>query len=368
VRILSVVTLVSPLGEYGGPLRVAVNQAQALAAQGHTVTLAGAARGFDGPSPSRVDGVDAELHPALTILPRTGFAGLGSPGLWRWLRRNVTRYDVVHVHAARDLVTLPAARIAAKRGVRYVVQPHGMIDESDNPLARPLDAALTRPVLRGAAHVLYLTNHEGDDLQRVADGLSLVHLINGVPEHEQADFSGPPTVLFLARLAARKRPVIFVEAARKVAPRHPGTRFVVVGPDEGEGEAVRTAIAQARAEGVDITWDGAVAPEETGAVMASASLYVLPSVDEPYGMSALEAMAAGLPVIMTDTCGLAGMVRDADAGEVTDDTLASLVDAMDRQLANPERGRAQGVNGRDYVRTHNSMTAIADQLLSLYDA
>ena len=306
----------------------------------------------------------------MTLLPKIGFAGLGSPGLWRWLRRHVADYDVVHLHVARDLVTLPAARIIAKRGVRYVAQPHGMIDASDRMLAKPLDAALTMPALKRAAHVLYLTEVEHDALRSVTDGLAvdLVHLVNGVPEQPLAPLAPTPTVLYLARLAPRKRPTLFVEAARRVAPRHPGARFVLVGPDEGEARAVEAAIDQARSEGVDIAWDGATAPEETAAVMSSASLYVLPSIDEPYSMTALEAMAVGLPVIVTDTNGLAQTVRDADAGEVTDASLDSLCAAIERQLADPERGRSQGINGRDYVRAHNGMAAIADQLLSLYDA
>lgn len=370
MRILSVVTLVSPLGEYGGPLRVAVNQAHALVELGHQVTIAGAARGFNGPLPTTLEGIDAELHPARTLVPKIGFAGLGAPGLWRWLNRHVIEYDVVHIHVARDLVTLPAARIAARRGVRYVAQPHGMIDASGRLLAKPLDAGLTLPALKGAAHVLYLTRFEHDALRSVTRDLplDLVHLINGVPEQPLATPSQTPTVLFLARLAPRKRPLLFVEAARLVAQRHPGTRFLLVGPDEGEGDAVRAAIDLARAEGVDVTWVGAIAPEQTAATMAAAQLYVLPSIDEPYSMTALEAMAVGLPVIVSDTNGLAGVVRSADAGEVTDSTLDSLREAIERQLVDPERGRAQGARGRDYVRTHNGMKAIADQLLSLYES
>ena len=253
MRILSIVTLVSPLGEYGGPLRVAVNQARALQSLGHSVTLAGAARGYADALPTSVEGIPALLHPARTLLPRTGFAGLGAPGLWRRLRAEVESYDVVHVHLARDLVTLPAARIAGSHGVRYVVQTHGMIDPSSHPLARPLDAALTKRVLRGAAHVLYLTSPEREALQEVAGELDLMRLINGVPETDLRASAPAPTVLFLARLAPRKRPVLFVEAAHRVGRDHPDARFVVVGPDEGEGPAVRAAVARARTDGIDIT-------------------------------------------------------------------------------------------------------------------
>ena len=105
---------------------------------------------------------------------------------------------------------------------------------------------------------------------------------------------------------------------------------------------------------------------ETAAIMAQASLYVLPSVDEPYNMTALEAMSVGLPVIVTRTCGLADAVRTADAGDVVEENLDSLCEAMERQLAEPARGHAQGARGRAYVRTHNGMAAIATQLESAY--
>lgn len=367
MRILSVVTLVSPLGEYGGPVRVAVNQARALAALGHDVTLAGGARGFDGALPRTVEGVPAELHPAITLIPRIGFAGVGSPGLWRWLRRNVTDYDVVHVHAARDLVTLPAARIAHALGVPYVLQTHGMIDASARTLARPLDAALTRPVLRCARQVMYLTAAERDGLRSVVAHLDPTHVPNGVPVHPQEASPTSPTVLYLARLAPRKRPLTFVEAAIRIAPVHRDVRWVLVGPDEGEGPETRAAIERARATGIDIAWEGAVAPEMTANVMSQASLYVLPSIDEPYPMSVLEAMALGLPVIVTSTCGLADIVRTAGAGAVVDDTLNSLCEAIIRRLDDPAMAREEGAKAQGFVREHHGMDSIARRLIKLYE-
>lgn len=78
MRILSVVTLVSPDGAFGGPVRVALNQATALRELGHDVTLAAGGRGFDEP-PTELDGVPVRLFPARTVVPGIGFAGLSSP-------------------------------------------------------------------------------------------------------------------------------------------------------------------------------------------------------------------------------------------------------------------------------------------------
>jgi glycosyltransferase involved in cell wall biosynthesis len=366
VKILGIVTLVSPTGEYGGPTRVAINQLRALQERGHQVVLAGTHRGFDGDIPTEIEGVATKLFPARTLLPGTGFAGLGSPELWAAVHRHAREFDVVHVHAARDLVTLPSARIALRRGVPLVVQTHGMIDETTHPLAVPLDLALTRPVLRGALTVTYLTPRERESLRVVSRGEArLEELANGVPIEAAAEGTGPARVLYLARLAPRKHPVAFVEAAARVAPEFSEASFTLVGPDEGEGASVLRAIASAGA-GDRIRWDGPVSMSEAAERMRRATVYALPSVDEPYPMSVLEAMSVGLPVIVTDTCGLAPFVSDHDAGIVTDGTVEPLVEALRLLLADPDRGRAMGARGRDAVRSERSMDTVAERLERLY--
>jgi glycosyltransferase involved in cell wall biosynthesis len=367
MRILSVVTLVTPDGAYGGPVRVAVNQARALRELGHEVTLAAATRGFAEPL-AELDGVPVRLFPARTILPGTGFAGLGSPGLLRWLRMAVKQADVVHVHAARDLVTLPAAGIAGRAGVPYFLQTHGMIDPSTNPLAAPLDALLTRPLLRSAAGVFHLTELERDQLDQVAGELRFHELANGVPFAEAGEPALPPEVLYLARLAPRKRPLAFVEAAHRVHANHPDATFALVGPDEGEGPAVRRAVDEAAAEGVPIAYEGALAPEATLDRLRRAGVYVLPSVDEPYPMSVLEALSVARPVVVTDTCGLAAFVTGHRAGLVTDAGVDSLTDAISALLADPAEAAATGRRGQQAVRTELSMEAIAAQLAAHYAA
>lgn len=368
MRILAVVTLVSPHGEYGGPLRVAVNQLRSLEERGHTVVLAGAHRGFAGAVPEAVDGIRARLYPARTAVPGIGFAGITSPGLLRALRDHVAEFDVVHVHAARDLVTLPAALIAQRRGVRTVLQTHGMIDESTNPLAGPLDLVLTRPALERAAAVTYLTEHERASLEVVGRGRArTVELANGVPETalRAREADGEQEVLYLARLAPRKRADLFVEAAITVLRTHAETRFALVGPDEGSGPDITRRIdASGLAE--RIRWEGAIAPEHSLERMARAFCYVLPSVDEPYPMSVLEAMSVGLPVVVTESCGLARFVRESDAGFVIEPRAEALAGVLDELLRDPAAAARMGARGRHAVREHRSMAAVARRLEEIY--
>jgi glycosyltransferase involved in cell wall biosynthesis len=370
VKILTVVTLVSPLGEYGGPLRVAVNQSKALIERGHSVTIAGSFRGYDQP-PTDVEGVPARLFPSHHVIPGSGHAGLASPGLWRWLLGAASDFDVAHIHLARDLVTLPTARVAGLRGLRYVVQAHGMIDESSRLMSKPLDAALTLPALRRAHRVLYLSGQERDDLIAVAKRvpLDLVALPNGVPTTDdvQPGESFGTEVLYLGRLTPRKRPTAFVRMAEALSPEFPDVQFTLVGPDDGEGDAVGEGVDGAAARGVRVAWEGPIPPAETINRMGRAAIYVLPAVNEPYPMSVLEAMSVGLPVVVTESCGLAEFVQTSEAGVVVGEDEESLVSAVRQLLSDSFAAQCAGDRGRMAVRAERSMDSIAARLEQAYN-
>lgn len=366
MRIAQVVTLVSPDGAYGGPIRVAANQLRALRESGHTVRLFATHRGFAA-APTQLLGVPLTTRAARRVLPATGFAGLASLPLLDLLRRELPGYDVVHVHLARDLVTLPAARLALGLGLPLVVQTHGMIDASTRLLARPLDALMTRPVLHRAGRTLYLTERERRDLEQVSRGqIRLTELPNGVPASPAETGEGDGTrieVLFLARLQGRKRPGVFVEAARRLTAEFPDVSFVLVGPDEGEGAAVERQTAGERM----IVWEGALDPDRTLERMRRSTIYVLPSVDEPFPMTVLEAASCGLPCVVTDTCGLAPAIDRWRAGTVVDESTDALVAAIRNLLVDEGARRQKSRNALAMVREEFRIGAVARTLEGVYE-
>lgn len=368
MKILQVATLVSPRGEYGGPVRVAINQTRELLAAGHDVLLAAGAQGFGRRLPTEFDGVPVKLFDAYNPVPRAGFSGLISPSLHEWLKTAAKSADVTHIHLGRDLVTLPAATQLRRRHRPYVVQTHGMVTPSSHPLAGTVDAVWTKRALAAAATVFYLTQEERRGLSAVTStALNLKELHNGVPRTEQAPVAAdaPLEVLFLARLHARKRPLIFIEMAKILHRKFPHVRFSMVGPDGGEGPAVEEAIRQA-ALGDALRWEGALAPERTIDRIGQSTIYVLPSVDEPFPMSVLEALSLGKPVVVTDTCGLAAAIAEAGAGTVIDSSLESLAAGVGDLLANPSRQKSAGERARLMTSEKFSMEAIRHQLEAVY--
>jgi glycosyltransferase involved in cell wall biosynthesis len=341
MRILQVVSLLSPDGAFGGPARVALNQSAELIRQGHDVTLAAGTRGYPSP-PVESDGVPLRLFPVRTLLPFLGFSGMTAPGLYRWVRAHLDDFDVVHIHLGRDLMVLPVAALARRHGAAYVVQTHGMVIPSRHPLAGPLDALWTRRILIDAAAVFCLNDQE---LHQVGDvGGPDVHAVllpNGVPGYHLTRQRGDtPEVLFLARLHARKRPVLFVEMAHRLLAEGLRARFTLVGPDEGEGPPVMAAIGgESR-----IRWEGPVDPDQ-------------------YPMAVLEAMSVGVPVVVAADCGLAPVIRDTRSGKVADDSVEKFAAAVRAVLHDAD---AYGQRASETARRNFAMDRVARRLLAVY--
>ncbi|MFJ6720015.1 MULTISPECIES: glycosyltransferase [unclassified Streptomyces] len=367
MRVLHAVTLHSPSHAFGGPVRVALNLSKGLRARGHEARLLALGEGFPDPWPTSVEGVPAKLFPARRLLP-LGFSGMTSPALLASAGRLVRDADVVHVHLARDLVTLPVALAALRARKPLVLQTHGMVDPSGKLLAKVLDAVAVRRLLRGADAVLYLTPHEREGLDAVVGPPALdtaVRLVNGTPAQEERPApTGAPRILYSARLQARKRPVDFVDAAPAVLAAHPDARFVVAGPDEGELAAVRARIAEL---GLDarFTVPGALSSAEVLAELRRAHVYVLPSVDEPFPMSVLEALAVGVPAVVTHSNGLARDIAAAGAGRAVEPGPAGVAEAV-LALLDPDANRSASLAARKLAARSFSMDAVLDTLLPVY--
>ncbi|MEU9415258.1 glycosyltransferase [Streptomyces sp. NPDC048272] len=369
MRVLHAVTLHSPSHAFGGPVRVALNLAKGLRARGHEARLLALGEGFPDPWPTSVEGVPAKLFPARRLLP-LGFSGMTSPALLASAGRLVRDADVVHVHLARDLVTLPVALAALRARKPLVLQTHGMVDPSGKLLAKVLDAVAVRRLLRGADAVLYLTPHEREGLDAVVGPPALasaVRLVNGTPAQEERPApGGAPRVLYSARLQARKRPVDFVDAAPAVLAVHPDAQFVVAGPDEGELGAVRARIAALRL-GDRFTVPGALSSAEVLTELRRAHVYVLPSVEEPFPMSVLEALSVGVPSVVTHSNGLARDIAAAGAGRAVEPGPAGVADAV-LALLDPAANATASVAARKLATESFSMDAVLDTLLPVYEA
>jgi glycosyltransferase involved in cell wall biosynthesis len=176
-----------------------------------------------------------------------------------------------------------------------------------------------------------------------------------------------PIVLFLSRLHPKKGIVDFLLPAFA---RQKTDAFLAIagGPDEhapAHETEVRAAVERLGLSD-RVALLGSIPAEERWALFDGAALFVLPSRSENFGIVVTEAMARGLPVVVSQEVQAAEHVRAAGAGRVVPLEVGALAATLDELLGNPEATRALGAHGRQYVREHLSWDRIAGSIVEMY--
>lgn len=249
------------------------------------------------------------------------FAGVVTPGLWGHILTSLRSVDLHHVHLGRDLTSLPAALLLSLLRRPFVVQPHGMVVRDDRLAVRILDRVATRRVLRAASAVFALNAAEAAELIALGSAPDRVRILpNGVELRDPGvvDVPAAVDVIFVGRLHPRKRVLSIVEAARLA--RDQGDRidrFSIVGPDEGDLAEMLSTIETHELAGL-VHYEGPMSSEAARARIASSSVLVMPSAEEPFGMVAIEALAAGVPIVVDYRAGVLGFLTASRAVIPTD--------------------------------------------------
>lgn len=220
-------------------------------------------------------------------------------------------FDVIHAH---DWVTFPAGMlIAARSGKPLVVHVHATEFDRSGASPNPAIYDIEHQGVHQAVAVIAVSRlTKGilvDRYQVPASKVQVVH--NGVaqepvPKASSRKDSDKKVVLFLGRITRQKGPQYFVDAAAAVLKKFEEARFVIA----GWGDLAPRMIEKVAALGLGhkIFFAGFLAGEQVGRAYRMADVYVMPSVSEPFGLTALEAIQQGVPVIVSKTSGVAEVV------------------------------------------------------------
>ncbi len=213
--------------------------------------------------------------------------------------------DVVHVHDWFG--TIGAAALARRLGKPLVMTVHST--EYDRSLGHPWDHIVQREEagIRAATRIIAVSGHLRQQLidRYGADPKRVVVIYNAVRPTERLERIDPTkqVVLYVGRLAVMKGVDTFLRAAARVVTVIPEVLFVIAG--EGPEYPRLVQLAAALGIGDRVMFLGKVSEEEREVLLTGSSVFVLPSVVEPFGIAALEAMAAGVPTIVSKTSGVA---------------------------------------------------------------
>jgi glycosyltransferase involved in cell wall biosynthesis len=376
MRILQVIPSYLPATRYGGPIFSTHGLAKALVARGNEVEVYTTYGGQNAPLPpsrSELDGVIVNYFPP-DLVPRLSWA----PELGRQLGREIGKFDIVHLQSVFQWPTWAAARHARRYSIPYIVSPRGMLVgeliAKRNRLVKLLwNEVAEKSNLRWAKAIHVTSTREADDLAHLGWKLPpIVTIPNGIDwsdpggevSQEVRDITDrQPYALFFGRLSWKKGLDTLLPAFAKTS-----TGFLIIAgtDDEGLSYTLRKRVAELQlSDRVTI-----LARNITGAdkfqLFERARVFVLPSYSENFGNTILEALASGVPAVVTPGVGAGEIVSQAGAGFIVAKDPDALAKPLEELLVNGQQAQQMGCAGQAYVGKSFSWNAIAASMEAAY--
>jgi glycosyltransferase involved in cell wall biosynthesis len=339
MRILHVIGSVDP--ELGGPSEGIAQMGMRLKAQGHCVEVVS----LDPPGacvarfPLRV----CALGPSVL---RYGF----NTRLVPWLRQHAGTYDIVIVNGIWGYSSFASWLALSKSSTPYVVFTHGMLDpwfKYRYPL-KHLKKWMYWPwadywALRDAAAVIFTCEEErvlarqSFWLYRANERVATygTSAPQGDPEIQKRAFynrfphlEGQRVVLFMGRIHPKKGCDLAIEAFARVLAEYPNWQLVMAGPDQVGWQSQLQLMAERFDLSNRITWAGMVQGDAKWGAFRAAEVLLLPSHQENFGIVVAEALACGVPALISNKVNIWREVESDGAGLVAEDNVAGTANLL----------------------------------------
>ncbi|HEY1903081.1 MAG TPA: glycosyltransferase [Terracidiphilus sp.] len=342
MKILHVIPSVDPAT--GGPVEGLKQLCHVYNMGGHEVEVAS----LDSPHL-----VEQLPFPARVFALGPGWGLFGySPRAARWFKENLARYDVVFINCIWQYNTLAAYRALTGKATPYAVFTHGMLDpyfKKRFPLKHIKKLIywrlFLRKILHNATTVLFTCEEEKILARQSFPGYEVRETVVPYgtfgPPCDTAEageefltqwplLRGKRLAISMGRIHPKKGTDLLIEAFAATVAGYPSWHLVIAGPDQIgtqrslEALAVRLGIADR------ITWTGMLTATMKWGALAASEVFVLPSHQENFGIVVAEAMACGLPVIVSNKVNIWREVENYKAGLICDDTVEGVRTSMTR--------------------------------------
>jgi glycosyltransferase involved in cell wall biosynthesis len=376
MKILHIAISLAP--EWGGPTKVVAELTEVLAKKGLEISIFAPVKKGNKAKIIRPKGVNLQLF-------EQGFLARFWPGyspkLAKVLKKEIDKFDLVHIHELWSYPHFVASRAARKAGKPYVVTIHGGLESwAINYKAfkkKVYSTLFQRRILQKAAALHAITDEEIKHIRAFRVNNEILMIPNGINPEEfrvlptcqelerfYPRLAGKQVVLFLGRLHPIKGLDILARAFGKVARERNNLCLLVVGPDSDGYQAKVVKILEAEGILNKVIFTGMLTGREKLMALGGADICVIPSYSEVRSIVALEAMASALPVIITRQCHFPE-VAEAGAGLVIEPEVNQLAAALEKVLNEPTLRQEMGSNGR-LVAAKFTWDKVADQMIEMY--
>lgn len=279
-------------------------------------------------------------------------------------------HDIIHVH---DWMTFPSGIEAKKVSNKpLVVHVHSTeLDRSGGHGVNPEVFKIEKEGIQKSNKVIAVSNFtknrilksydvDENKIDVIYNAINKNEFYNG-PKRENY-FNFHKIVLFLGRITLHKGPDYFLCAAKKVLEKNKNVIFVI----SGSGDMDQQIIEQAANLGIadKVLFTGFLRGDQLKEIYRMASIYVMPSVSEPFGITALEAIASGTPVLVSRQSGVSEILSHCLKADFWDiDEMANKILAV---LKNEELEECLSDNGLAEIDNFK-WDSVADRIIEIYD-
>jgi glycosyltransferase involved in cell wall biosynthesis len=354
---------------------------ETLVARGHEVHVFTANRSHKG-SPRLKMPVDETIN-GVNVHRFRSYVNIGHYGLFPAFISSLRHggFDIIHAHGYRQPQSEFGSRIGARMNVSTILHVHGGFytrDKVKRLLYSLFDSAARRKKVNVFDHFIALSERDKDHLVALNVAPRSISIIQNAAEsqafevfgstrfREKHGLVGKKVILYLSILIHYKRPEKLIRVLPRLIEKEPDVFLLFAGPDAGELEKIRKL-----AESLGVTgyykWLGPLHGQEKHEALECAEFLALPSDDDPYPLTLLEAMAHQKPVLTTSAVGQASVIRTHEAGIiVSPDDLDGIAEGAARLLSDERYRSAVGANARRLAETMFSVEAVVDEIETLY--
>lgn len=301
----------------GGPSTAVRSLAKTLTAQGHSVTVV-AHDDKNGPSVAEDTTYEIIRFPLTSALWQFSYEYL------KWACQNIQKFDAVLVHSLFLSHSYFVPALARKHGIPYAIRPHGSLNIEDvarKRLQKSLYiAAVEKHNLRHADFLFCTSEREAQEASRFGNLRTKVIPLgvdSSVITSRDTHAVDRNLIAFIGRLTGKKGIEVIIESMPLILTENPDTHVVIAGPDDENLQAGFEGLARQLGVQDSITFPGHVDGEGRNRLLARAGTFVLPSLDENFGIGVAEAMTAGVPVVITRGVSHAAYVEEYNAGLIS---------------------------------------------------